>query len=237
VNLSATDPDGAADIATVDYIATGAQPIAATVVPGSSAAFSLTAEGVTTITYFAKDQAGNSEAAHTQVVRIDKTQPTVTYTGNAGTYTVDQSVAITCTAADPINGNGTNGSGLASSTCANANGPAYSFPLGPNTLTASATDVAGNSGSGATTFTIRVTYSSLCNLTARFIESSPAFQTSPTLGRQQEDRLCKLLAAAATTPAKTALVAAYQKGLTPVVAMGFLTPSQAATLLTLSQAL
>ena len=43
--------------------------------------------------------------------------------------------------------------------------------------------------------------------------------------------------AAATTPAKKALVAAYQKGLTPVVAMGFLTTAQAATLLTLSQAL
>ena len=239
VNLSAIDPDGVSDVATVNYSATGPIPIVATVVAGSSTSFALTAEGVTTITYFAQDQAGNSEAAHTQVVRIDKTQPTVTYTGNAGTYTVDQAVAITCTAVDPTNGNGTNGSGLASSTCVNANASAYSFPLGPNTLSASATDVAGNGGNGSTTFTIRVTYSSLCNLTARFIEGSLAFQTSPTLGRAQVDRLCKLLAAAGSAPgpAKKALVKSYQKGLPLVVAMGFLTPAQAATLLTLSQAL
>jgi hypothetical protein len=239
VNLSATDPDGLSDVATVHYSATGPLPIAATIVPGSSAAFTVAAEGVTTVTYFAVDQAGNSEATHIQVVQIDKTQPTITYAGNAGTYTVDQTVAITCTALDPNNANGTPGSGLASSTCANANAPAYSFPLGPHTLSASATDIAGNIGNASTTFTVHVTYSSLCTLTGRFIESSAAFQTSPTLGRAQVDRLCKLLAAAGSAPgpAKKALVKAYQKGLTLVVAMGFLTPAQAATLLTLSQAL
>ncbi len=89
----------------------------------------VTAEGVTTVNYFAKDIAGNTEAAHTQAIRIDKTPPTVTYTGNAGTYTVDQTIAITCTAADPHNANGTPGSGLASTTCANVNAPAYTFPL------------------------------------------------------------------------------------------------------------
>ena len=239
VNLSATDPDGTTDVASVHYSATGAQPIAATVAAGSAASFTLTAEGITTITYFAIDQAGNAEAAHTQVVRIDTTQPTVTYAGNAGTYTVDQTVAITCTAFDPSNANGTPGSGLASSTCANVNAPAYSFPLGTNTLSASATDVAGNVGSGSTTFTVQVTYSSLCSLTRRFIQSSPAFQTSPALGRAQGDRLCKILAAAGSAPgpAKKALIVSYQKGLTLPVNLGLLTPAQAAILLTLSKAL
>ncbi len=239
VNLSATDPDGVADVAAVHYSAAGAQPVAATVVAGSSASLVVTAEGVTTVTYFASDKAGNTEAPHTHVIRIDKTLPAVTYAGNAGTYTVDQTVSITCTALDPANANGTPGSGLASSTCANVNAPAYTFPLGLNSLSASATDIAGNVGNGSTTFTVQVTYSSLCSLTARFIESSPAFQTLPALGEAQEDRLCALLATAgsAPEPAEKALVESYQKGLTLLVDMGFLTPAQAAILLTLSQAL
>ena len=239
VNLSATDPDGVGDVATIQYSATGAQPIAPTVVAGSSASFTVTAEGVTTITYLAKDIAGNTEAAHTQAIRIDKTPPTVTYTGNAGTYTVDQTIAITCTAADPHNANGTPGSGLASTTCANVNAPAYTFPLGPHTLVATATDIAGNVGIGSTTFTVEVTSSSLCTLTARFIQGSPNAQTSPALAKAQADRLCALLtnAKSAPDPAKKALVDAYQNGLTTLVDLGLLTPAQAALLLTLSQAL
>src|SRR5216683_2558724 len=203
VNLSATDPDGVGDVATIQYSATGAQPIAPTVVAGSSTTF------------------------------------TVTYTGNAGTYTVDQTVAITCTAADPHNANGTPGSGLASTTCANVNAPAYTFPLGPHTLVATATDIAGNVGIGSTTFTVEVTSSSLCTLTARFIQGSPNAQTSPALAKAQADRLCALLtnAKSAPDPAKKALVDAYQNGLTTLVDLGLLTPAQAAILLTLSQAL
>jgi hypothetical protein len=240
VNLSATDPDGVADVATVQYSAAGAQTIAPTVVAGSTASFTLTAEGVTTVTYFAKDKAGNTEAAHTQVVRIDKTPPTVTYTGNATTYTIDQTVSITCTAVDPPNANGTAGSGLALSTCVNVSGPAYSFPLGSNTFSASATDVAGNTGSGSTTFTVQVTFAGLCNLTVQFIQSSAAFQTLPEPAQAQADRLCRLLERAdlASDPEKKAkLIEHYQKALPLLVKFTFLTADQSAILLTLSQAL
>ncbi len=119
------------------------------------------------------------------------------------------------------------------------NAPAYAFPLGPNTLVASATDIAGNVGIGSTTFTVQVTSSSLCTLTARFIHGAPNAQTSPALAQAQSDRLCKLLtnADSAPDPAKKALVDAYQNGLTTLVDLGLLTPAQAAILLTLSQAL
>ena len=96
-------------------------------------------------------------------LEYDTTPPVVTYTGNAGSYTVDQTIAIHCAASDP-----SPGSGIASTTCADVNGPAYSFSLGSHTYTASAVDVAGNVGSGATTFDVTVTFTSLENLVQRF---------------------------------------------------------------------
>ncbi len=50
-------------------------------------------------------------------------------------------------------------------------GPAYSFGLGSHTFTATAIDQAGNTGSGSVTFTVVVTYTSLCNLSQRFADS------------------------------------------------------------------
>ncbi|GAA3704059.1 hypothetical protein GCM10022399_20830 [Terrabacter ginsenosidimutans] len=107
------------------------------------------------------DIAGNTASATFTGIRIDKAAPTVTYSGNAGSYTVDQQVSITCTPADTL-------SGVASSTCANTSGPAYSFGLGSHTLTATATDNAGNQGSATTTFNVLVSSGSLANLVTQF---------------------------------------------------------------------
>lgn len=96
-----------------------------------------------------------------RTVKRDATPPTVTFSGNAGAYTVDQQIAITCSAADAM-------SGVASSTCAPVSGDAYAFTLGANTVSASAMDHAGNSGSGTTSFTVSVTSASLCKLVQRF---------------------------------------------------------------------
>lgn len=92
----------------------------------------------------------------------DTTPPVITYTGNAGTYTVDQQVDITCTVSDPD-------SAVASTTCHDLVGPAYSFNLGINIFSATATDPAGNVGSATVTFMVILTYDSLCKLTMQFI--------------------------------------------------------------------
>lgn len=116
----------------------------------------------TTHTCSATSAGGTSSASVT--VKRDATIPTVTYAG-ASTYTVDQTVAVTCTAADNL-------SGVASSTCANASGPAYTFPLGTNNLSATATDKAGNAGSGSFSFTVSVTTGSLCNLVRAWVANN-----------------------------------------------------------------
>ena len=79
VNLAATDEgSGVKEIAY--RIGTVTKTVA-----GAAASIPVTAEGATTIAYYAKDNAGNVEAEKTLVVRIDKTAPTVSCSAKPGT--------------------------------------------------------------------------------------------------------------------------------------------------------
>jgi len=104
---------------------------------------------------------GGSAGPETVTIKRDATKPTVTYSGNAGTYSVADNVSITCAAADNL-------SGVASNTCTNVTGPAWSFGLGAHPLSASALDNAGNAGSGSASFTVTVGVDSLCALVQQF---------------------------------------------------------------------
>jgi Phosphodiester glycosidase len=81
VSLEATDlasglndtPAGWVDL--LRYSLAGAQTGAETVVPGHSASFGVAPEGVTTVSYFATDAAGNEETARTLDVKIDVARP------------------------------------------------------------------------------------------------------------------------------------------------------------------
>ena len=235
VTLSATDTDG--EVAQVELNAVGAQSIPPTAVPGAVASFTIAAEGLTVVNFSAIDGAGNVEPAKGLSVQIDKTLPAVTYSGNSGTYSIAQVVSITCTASDA-------GAGLLSTTCQNINEPAYSFAGGATTLSASATDRAGNVGTGSTTFTVTVTCDSLCALTKTFIESSPKFASLSHV-EQRRVRLigtaaCQLLASVQgrlTPTQKTQLLAKYRQAVAGLATAGWLTTTQAQTLATLSTSL
>jgi hypothetical protein len=101
-------------------------------------------------------------ASETVTVSRDATDPSIAYTGNAGTYTVDKMVAISCSASDAM-------SGLQSNSCAPIAGAAYGFAIGANTFTASATDRAGNAATATASFTVSVTHASLCTLVERWV--------------------------------------------------------------------
>jgi hypothetical protein len=75
VSLTAAAAPAGAAVQSITYRAAGAQPIASTTVNGASATIQLTMEGVTTLSYFATDRAGNREAAKALVVRIDTAAP------------------------------------------------------------------------------------------------------------------------------------------------------------------
>jgi hypothetical protein len=224
VTLNSTDNTCGTGVASLSFSATGAQPIPLTTVNGSSAVITITVEGITTINYRASDRAGNVEVQRALTVKLDKTAPLVAYSGNAGTYTVADTVNITCSASDTL-------SGVASTTCANITGPAYTFGLGAHTFTATAIDVAGNVGTASTTFTVIVTAASLSTLTARF-------ETKPGVANSMAAKLRAAQAAAnrGDLKAKAGAIRAY---INEVQAQSgkSLTAAQAAILIQLAMAL
>ena len=140
----------------------------------------LTADGAgQSVTGTATDTSGNTSTAIVSGINIDRTAPVVLYSGNAGTYTIDQTVNISCSATDAL-------SGISTTTCASIAGPASGFAVGSNTFTATATDAAGNSTTVHATFVVVVTADSLCALT-RQLSSKEGVATS----------LCQKLANAA----------------------------------------
>jgi hypothetical protein len=77
VALNATDNAGGTGVKEIAFSLNGAQG-ETSVVAGSSATVTISTEGTTVLTFFARDNAGNEEAAKTLTVRIDKTPPTLT---------------------------------------------------------------------------------------------------------------------------------------------------------------
>jgi hypothetical protein len=145
VTLTAADDAGGSGVASTSYRIDGGPWQTYT------APITITADGTHTVDYYSTDNAGNTEATHTLTIKIDATKPVITYTGNAGSYSPFQTVSIQCSAVDPSPGSGID---PAATSCADVSGPAYSFGLGSHTYSATAKDLAGNSSSASTTFTV-----------------------------------------------------------------------------------
>ncbi|WP_171641976.1 OmpL47-type beta-barrel domain-containing protein [Paenibacillus phytorum] len=120
-------------------------------------------DGVHTLSFRSVDQMGNKEQSQTISFAIDQTPPTVQISGG-GTYTVDQTVTVTCSATDTV-------SGVVYSSCTAPllSNPAYLLNVGDNIVSAYATDAAGNSGTAATTITVKVTVDSMIRLIEAWI--------------------------------------------------------------------
>jgi len=157
-------------------------------------------------------------------VRIDKTAPTVGYSGNLGSYPVDQMIGITCLATDAL-------SGIDTTTCQDIVGPAYAFAAGDNTISATATDHASNTGTGSTTFTVVVNGASLGNLTEQFVSRAGVAHSM----RAQLDA-AEAAALLGNLRAKAGAIGAYQNHVSAQIGKT-VTASQAAILIQLAGAL
>lgn len=182
-----------------------------------------------TLSATCSDLAGNTGSG-SYVVKVDKTPPTVIYSGNAGSYSLLAPVAITCNPSDTL-------SGIASSTCANTSGAAWTFGAGVHKLSASATDVAGNTGAGSAAFTVTVSSADLCTLTRQFVDGGAKYIALSARAKVVVDADvttgCKLLTSILpklSASQKQPLVAAYRKAVQVLAQAGWLTSSQASTL-------
>jgi N-acetylneuraminic acid mutarotase len=137
VTLEATDNAGGSGVQSLVYSLAGAQAGGGTVA-GGTASVAIVTEGTTTITYHATDLAGNVEAEHTLLVRIDTTapflsaQPNVTVPATAGGTVIN----FNPTATDM-------GSGVVSVTSSPLSS-GMRFPAGTTTVELTALDAAGN---------------------------------------------------------------------------------------------
>jgi hypothetical protein len=181
----------------------------------------LTGEGAgLTLRATAKDYAGNVQTL-SFTASIDRTPPAISWNGNAGRYTVDQTVNITCAVADAL-------SGVASSKCGIAIAGAYAFPLGTTTLTGTAADIAGNSRTATTSFTVVADLTSVTNLINRWVTDA---NTAASLSR--------LLAASvqsASSDDRAAALSAFQSQLSAASGVS-ITAEQARKLGTLANAI
>lgn len=139
VQVSASASDATSGVASVS-LSCGSNPC------------TITAEGTTTITASATDNAGNATSQDV-VVRKDTISPTITLSptgalGNNGWYR--SSVTLSASASDST-------SGLASLTLSCGSNPCTITAEGTNSVTANATDNAGNTASQSTTIRIDTT--------------------------------------------------------------------------------
>ncbi|PYI51578.1 hypothetical protein DLM86_24510 [Paenibacillus flagellatus] len=133
----------------------------------SPVSFTAPADGAYLFAVRAVDAAGREERppsrpedAQARTI-VDTTAPLVVYSGNAGTYALDERIAIACSAVDEL-------SGVASSTCTSLEGPAYRY-IGHQSLTAEAVDRAGNVGTGTAEFTVYADLPGLLRLLRGFV--------------------------------------------------------------------
>jgi len=155
VSFNATDNSGGSGVKQITFSATGAQPIASTVVSGASASVNITGEGVTTVSYSATDNAGNVETSKTLTVQIDKTAPTTSAAGSPaanGAGWNNSNVTVSFSAGDNGGGSGvsqvtfsaTGAQPLASTIVSGASASVNITNEGVTTISYFATDIAGN---------------------------------------------------------------------------------------------
>jgi hypothetical protein len=116
----------------------------------------------TTLSCSALSLGGISTGTYT--VRRDATAPVVSYTNAKATYDMTESVFIFCNAADAT-------SGVASTDCQNIIGPATMF-ASTNVFSATATDFAGNVGTGSVMFNVVVTTAGLRVLVGQWVTNA-----------------------------------------------------------------
>ena len=168
--------------ATVTFSASASDVVDGSITPSCSPVSGSTfAIGTTAVTCSATDAHGNTGSATFHVAVQDTTKPTVTVPlDNTTTTTVasGKSVTFSASASDNIDGSIT-------PSCSPASGA--NFPVGTTTVTCTATDAHGNTGSA--TFHVTVT---LVDTTAPVVTVPPDITTTTTVASGKERHLQRI---------------------------------------------
>lgn len=111
----------------------------------------------------------------TYTVKRDSAAPVVSYSSSTTTFNADQNVTAFCNASDAL-------SGIATTTCQDVNVPSLTFGIGTHTVSSTATDNAGNQGSGSYTFTVIASVNYINTLINQWV-------TKPSVARNLQRRL------------------------------------------------
>ncbi|WP_213505798.1 PQQ-binding-like beta-propeller repeat protein [Paenibacillus faecis] len=145
------------------YETAGAERMDQRETPGSTTEFTVSAEGVTSVTYWAESAYGVSGVPSTTEVKIDKTAPIIEFSGKP-VYEVDDVIRIECSAQDAL-------SGVAKSDCdaVLADRPAYLTGIGLHQVDASVYDIAGNGAKSSFSYEVILTYEGMAGLIDKFL--------------------------------------------------------------------
>ena len=147
VRIDAADDASGTGVRQIRYRATGAHSEDG--VLGPSATLILHNEGITDLEIEAEDFAGNIEPPQHIAVRIDRSPPTITFSGAKEHYAIYESVAIGCVAADEVSG--------IEAPCDGTTATVLSDGLGTHTVERSVSDRAGNTVTRTLTYSIDIT--------------------------------------------------------------------------------
>ncbi len=158
VTLSLTAVDTGMGVASTVYSLDGGQNW-----PVYTGPLVFSEDGQHTVFYRSSDVSRNFEETKTADFSLDRTPPVINI-AYEGSYTLDQTVTITCSVSDNL-------SGVADEPCASplADAPAYELELGDHEITVLAYDAAGNVGNASIQFSVVVTMEGLSELTKRFV--------------------------------------------------------------------
>ncbi|MEV7027408.1 hypothetical protein AB0O00_35425, partial [Kitasatospora sp. NPDC093558] len=149
VNINASEEPCGSGVQKITYSASGAQTIGSTDVSGASASVPITTDGVTTVTYTATDNAGNTSAPQTITVKLDTVAPSISIVSpTATTYLINQTVNASYTCSDAT-------SGVVRCEGPVADGsPIDTSTVGSHTFTVNAMDAADNASSLGVSYTV-----------------------------------------------------------------------------------
>jgi HYR domain-containing protein len=147
ITFAASDNPGGNGVGAISYALAGAQASSGSVAPGGS--ITISAQGTTTLTYFATDAAGNAEAPHALVIRIDSTAPAVAVPASFAVDATAPSGALVTYAASASD----NLDASPSLSCTPASGA--TFAIGTRSVACVASDAAGNPASASFNVSVR----------------------------------------------------------------------------------